>query len=566
MALIQTIRDEVERVLQRSSPILECESMIEAIEAFLVEGLHRSLSLWNVLSNLSEDLEANLLIKKSNIADEARGRAWLRYGLNTHTLSPSLELLITTYGVIQSAYIPNSIVTNESKFREFLDVILPLSAPEIVFDLPLAGEKSPNATSNASKEEKEKTRRSLQEMRKKANDDSEPSSPSQEHPPPPMQRLAVLPDSLLDKCDQTLVAKLRAAAPDSADYTYYYHLVLIGYHAQAEAAKQKSKPQSSEPKVQEPQVESEKKSLSPQNLAPSEREESITDRPTKHRIKFVTVEYAKPTSQAEKTRIIESQHSKCKGCLATLAQSQSMLRGTTWEGVHFCYYTGFMYCSECHTGGDQTATIPARMIHLWDFADYPVCRDAFSFLEVVWPQPIVCVSALNPSLFERVVALRIARQIRVQLQLFHEICKDCPAFQTSVSGMKPLLYHMETTEMYSLQDIFQFRKCAISSSRDSERPDVSALYFDEFINTLKNIRSTCIQHVVRMCRTGCYAKAAKSCGRCKSTEAIFTFDINNTVACPKCGILYHRTCYKAEPCRTCYPSSPNKRAPEVKKS
>eukprot|EP00760_Papus_ankaliazontas_P025859 PhM_4_TR2898/c0_g1_i1/m.77001 len=329
---------------------------------------------------------------------------------------------------------------------------------------------------------------------------------------------------------------------------------------------------------------------------------------TRHRMRFITQLHQKPATSAQKSAIIIGrQQQRCKGCLVLFSYETRMLGGKVWASTFFCYYTGYYYCPACHggygaassnsTSSAASATsadrlpIPARMLLLWDFDAYPVCRDAASFLQSVWSQPIVCISAINPTLFDRVLALRIARQIRLQLQMFYETCSDCSAFcDLARRKLADSMYLLEGTEMYSLRDVHQLRQCAIlppseenlmtvqlvtgisdttalltpksnklaSAESSSSAVDPAGLHVEDFLKQMKDIRSLCIKHIVRMCKETCYKKAARQCMRCGSKEPIFAFDINNVTSCPRCKSLFHRACYRAEPCRVCASSANTK--------
>lgn len=43
-----------------------------------------------------------------------------------------------------------------------------------------------------------------------------------------------------------------------------------------------------------------------------------------------------------------------------------------------------------------------QMVLKWDFREYKVCEDARQFLMNVFLRPLICVSAVNPLLFEKV--------------------------------------------------------------------------------------------------------------------------------------------------------------------
>ena len=64
-----------------------------------------------------------------------------------------------------------------------------------------------------------------------------------------------------------------------------------------------------------------------------------------------------------------------------------------------CSYTGQLYCNLCHNL--QTAVLPSRVLHSWDFAPQPVCCTAFDYLIAIHNQPLLCVTAINPGLYAK---------------------------------------------------------------------------------------------------------------------------------------------------------------------
>lgn len=50
----------------------------------------------------------------------------------------------------------------------------------------------------------------------------------------------------------------------------------------------------------------------------------------------------------------------------------------TASKARLCDYTGLYFCENCHIG--DTAIIPARVIHNWDFRPQPVCRVALQII------------------------------------------------------------------------------------------------------------------------------------------------------------------------------------------
>ncbi|XP_022135097.1 uncharacterized protein LOC111007161 isoform X2 [Momordica charantia] len=103
-------------------------------------------------------------------------------------------------------------------------------------------------------------------------------------------------------------------------------------------------------------------------------------------------------------QILELQHYACAGCYRHFDDQKTLMKGFVqsfgWGKPRLCDYTCQLFCSSCHT--NEMAVIPARVLHHWDFARYPVSQLAKSYLDSIHDQPMLCVSAVNPSLFSKV--------------------------------------------------------------------------------------------------------------------------------------------------------------------
>lgn len=55
--------------------------------------------------------------------------------------------------------------------------------------------------------------------------------------------------------------------------------------------------------------------------------------------------------------------------------------GVNGQEARLCDYSGKYYCKLCHLG--QTAVIPARVLHSWDFTPRAVCKEAMAFLALI---------------------------------------------------------------------------------------------------------------------------------------------------------------------------------------
>lgn len=73
-----------------------------------------------------------------------------------------------------------------------------------------------------------------------------------------------------------------------------------------------------------------------------------------------------------------------------------------------CHFHGLLYCPDCHRG--ETAEVPACVLHEWDFTRFPVSNLALDFLQSIYDQPLLCISAVNPGKLNASIALKAAGQ------------------------------------------------------------------------------------------------------------------------------------------------------------
>lgn len=89
-------------------------------------------------------------------------------------------------------------------------------------------------------------------------------------------------------------------------------------------------------------------------------------------------------------QMLEAQHYSCAGCHKHFDDEKTLMRDFVqtfgWGKPRLCEYTSQLYCSSCHT--NETAVLPARVLHHWDFTHYPVSQLAKSYLESIHDQVI----------------------------------------------------------------------------------------------------------------------------------------------------------------------------------
>lgn len=253
----------------------------------------------------------------------------------------------------------------------------------------------------------------------------------------------------------------------------------------------------------------------------------------------LTVREAPPKSQA--WNLASRQGGHCKGCLTPIGHRYG-------PRPHYCHYTGGFYCSRCYVG--STAPIPALMVAKWDFEEYKVCEDARQFLMSIYQRPLICVSAINPLLFDKVPTLAVARRLRLQLNILYTAMKECKGVRWDMIPTTRW-YYMEETEMYSMWDLKKMHDVQPKLLREAELAP-KTIPANELLVVLKAIRQKLITHAVKDCGGACTAQVQQRCAMCSNPELILSFDINHTTQCPRCSRLYHKDCYKLQPCRWCF--------------
>lgn len=84
---------------------------------------------------------------------------------------------------------------------------------------------------------------------------------------------------------------------------------------------------------------------------------------------------------------------------------------------------------------------------------------ALEYLQSIYEQPIICVSAFNPWLFKEVPQLQRCRENRLRLVLQYEILQQCPERKAFLREENALdLEHLfANTEVYSLKDLVDLK-------------------------------------------------------------------------------------------------------------
>nr|DAD30893.1 TPA_asm: hypothetical protein HUJ06_009744 [Nelumbo nucifera] len=230
-------------------------------------------------------------------------------------------------------------------------------------------------------------------------------------------------------------------------------------------------------------------------------------------------------------QLLEAQHYTCAGCHRYFDDGKNLLREFVqtlgWGKPRLCEYTGQLFCASCHT--NETAVLPAKVLHFWDFTQYPVSQFAKSYLESIYDQPMLCVSAVNPFLFSKVPALLhimgIRKKIAAMLPYVH-----CP-FQRSIHrGLGSRRYLVESNDFFALRDLVDLSKGAFAAL-----PVI-----------VECVSNKILEHITEQCLICC--DAGVPCGAqqaCQDPSSlIFPFQEGEIERCSSCETAFHKVCFK----------------------
>lgn len=281
--------------------------------------------------------------------------------------------------------------------------------------------------------------------------------------------------------------------------------------------------------------------LSPPKADPSSPA-SVTDMP---RSPFSATEYAENISTFGKTislvvknwpykstkQILEAQHYTCSGCHKHFDDGKTriweLVQTLGWGKPRLCEYSGQLFCASCHT--NDTAVLPARVLHFWDFTRYPVSQLAKYYLDSIHDQPMLCVSAVNPLLFSKVPALQhvtdVRKKIGAMLPYVH-----CPFRRTIFKGLGSRRYLLESNDFFALRDLIDLSKGVFAA-------------LPEMVETVsRKIMEHITEQCLICCDVGVPCNARQTCD--DPSSLIFPFQEGEVERCRSCELVFHKPCFK----------------------
>ncbi|KAF7838317.1 Pleckstrin likey domain-containing family M member 3 [Senna tora] len=164
-------------------------------------------------------------------------------------------------------------------------------------------------------------------------------------------------------------------------------------------------------------------------------------------------------------QLLEAQYNTCAGCHKHFDDGKTLIMDLVetfgWGKPRICEYTGQLFCSSCHT--NETAVLPARVLHQWDFTKYPVSQLAKSYLDSIHDQPMLCVTAVNPFLLSKVPALLHVMSVRKKIRTVLPFVR-CPFRRSINRGLGTRRYLVESNDFFSLRDLIDLSRGAFAVS------------------------------------------------------------------------------------------------------
>ncbi|KAD4385714.1 hypothetical protein E3N88_25883 [Mikania micrantha] len=230
-------------------------------------------------------------------------------------------------------------------------------------------------------------------------------------------------------------------------------------------------------------------------------------------------------------QMLEGQHYTCAGCHKYFDDGTTLLREFVqtfgWGKPRVCEYSSQVFCSFCHI--NETAILPARVLHWWDFKEYPVSQLAKSYLDSIHDKPMLCVSAVNPFLFSKIPPLQHVINIRKRIGRMLPYVR-CPFRRSIYKGVGSRRYILESSDFFALKDLV----------------DLSKGVFSALPVMVETISKKIVNHITDECLI-CY-DVGVPCGARQTCDdpssLIFPFQEGEVERCKSCELVYHKACFK----------------------
>ncbi|CAJ1975122.1 unnamed protein product [Sphenostylis stenocarpa] len=230
-------------------------------------------------------------------------------------------------------------------------------------------------------------------------------------------------------------------------------------------------------------------------------------------------------------QLLEAQHHTCAGCHKHFDDGKTLIwdfvQTFGWGKPRLCEYTGQLFCSSCHT--NETAVLPARVLHQWDFTHYPVSQLAKSYLDSIYEQPMLCVTAVNPFLLSKVPALLHIMSVRKKIGIMLPYVR-CPFRRAINRGLGNRRYLLESNDFFALRDLI----------------DLSRGVFAALPVMVETVSRKILEHITDQCLVCCDVgdpcNARQDCS--DPSSLIFPFQEDEIERCKACQLVFHKRCFR----------------------
>ncbi|RDX71425.1 Differentially expressed in FDCP 8-like B, partial [Mucuna pruriens] len=229
-------------------------------------------------------------------------------------------------------------------------------------------------------------------------------------------------------------------------------------------------------------------------------------------------------------QLLEAQHHICAGCHKHFDDGKTLIwdfvQTFGWGKPRLCEYTGQLFCHSCHT--NETAVLPARVLHHWDFTHCPVSQLAKSYLDSIYEQPMLCVTAVNPFLLSKVPALLHIMNVRKKIGTMLPYVR-CPFRRSIYRGLGNRRHLLESNDFFALRDLI----------------DLSRGVFAALPVMVETVSRQILEHITDQCLICCDVgvpcNARQDCS--DPSSLIFPFQEDDIKRCKACELVFHKRCF-----------------------
>lgn len=277
--------------------------------------------------------------------------------------------------------------------------------------------------------------------------------------------------------------------------------------------------------------------------APKEEPSIISHDTT--RVKLVLDLHKIAPSVSELSR---TQNNKCATC-------REALKVSYFYSPPYCHYTGKLYCSKCHIG--EKRPIPARLFHLGDPKDYPVCTLAREYLDAVYAIPSLPIPDVHATLHTKHQSIRMLRARLLQLahmQAYIKTCRKRDSLLLLLDERPNLLLNLlpkDTPADARPKDALDNLDVGIHSMYSVR--DLVETFNGKLLARLQEVVEFIGLHIMDGSCEICLSKGSY-CGMsgCPSPNVlIYPFQLQDVAQCEQCAAIFHQACFKPQDCPKC---------------